>query len=127
MKERTQGQIQGGLWGLETPFQIVLILKQALQIIILICAKIISSYFKVPEPARLCLGIHIRNNALAHRAFFITKILVKLLTWNQLATVMDTDTSAAKIYSITISMQALATLIWQMRRLINVHLIRCGK
>ena len=47
-------------------------------------------YFKAPEPARLCLGIHIKNNALAHRAFFITKRLVKLLTWNQLATVMDT-------------------------------------
>ena len=70
----------------------MLILKQALQIIILIGAKIIINllYFKAPEPARLCLGIHIKNNALAHRAFFITKRLVKLLTWNQLATVMDT-------------------------------------
>ena len=71
----------------------MLILKQALQIIILIGAKIIINllYFKAPEPARLCLGIHIKNNTLAHRAFFITKrLVVKLLTWNQLATVMDT-------------------------------------
>ena len=29
-----------------------------------------------------------KNYALAHRAFFITKRSVKLLTWNQLATVM---------------------------------------
>ena len=29
-----------------------------------------------------------KNYALAHRAFFRTKILGKLLTWNQLATVM---------------------------------------
>ena len=63
-----------------------------------------------------------KNYALAHRAFFITKILGKLLTWNQLATVM-TDTSAAKIFSIIIFMQALATVIWRIRRLINVHLI----
>ena len=86
------GADPGGLWGLETPFQVVFILKQVLKIIILIGTKIIINllYFKLPEPARLCLGIHIKNNALAHRAFFITKRLVKLLTCNRLATVMDT-------------------------------------
>ena len=31
-----------------------------------------------------------KNYALAHRTFFITKRLVKLLTFNQLATVMNT-------------------------------------
>ena len=66
-----------------------------------------------------------KNYTLAHRTFFITKRLVKLLTFNQVATVMNTDTSAAKIFSI--SLQALATVIWRIRRLINVHLIRCGK
>ena len=69
------------------------ILKQVLQLIILIGAKIIINllYYKVQEPARLCLGIHIKTmHYVAHRAFFITKILGKLLTWNQLATVMNT-------------------------------------
>ena len=58
-----RGGSKGGLWGLETPFQMVLILKQALQIIILIGAKIIINflYFKAPEPAQLCLGIHIKT------------------------------------------------------------------
>ena len=52
--------------------------------IILIGAKIIINllYYKAQEPHK--------NYALAHRAFFITKRLVKLLTWNQLATVMNT-------------------------------------
>ena len=59
-----QGRIQGGVFGVSRPpLQTVLILKQALQIIILIGAK---QLFKMPEPARLCLGIHIRNNALDH-------------------------------------------------------------
>ena len=46
-----------------TPFQSVLILKQALKIIILIGAKIIIDllYYKAQEPARLCLGIHIQT------------------------------------------------------------------
>ena len=73
----TSGADPGGSLGSgDPPFQIVLILKQALQIIILIGAKIIINllYFKAPEPDRLCLGIHIKNNALAHRAFFITTI-----------------------------------------------------
>ena len=50
-----------GVW--RPPFQIVLILKQALQIIILIGTKIIINllYFKAPELARLCLGIHIKK------------------------------------------------------------------
>ena len=49
--------------GADPPFQSVLILKQALQIIILICAKIIINllYYKAQEPARLCLGIHIKT------------------------------------------------------------------
>ena len=69
-----QGLIQGGHRGQMTPFESVLILKQALQMIILIGAKIIINllYYKAQEPHK--------NYALAHRAFFITKRLVKLLT-----------------------------------------------
>ena len=48
------GADPGDLWGLKTPFQSVLILKQALQIIILIGTKYVIInllYFKAPEPA----------------------------------------------------------------------------
>ena len=58
------GADPGGVFGVwRPPFQIVLILKQALQIIILIGAKIIINllYFKAPEPDRLCLGIHVKT------------------------------------------------------------------
>ena len=55
------GADPGGVIG--TPFQSVLILKQALKIIILIGAKIIIDllYYKAQEPVRLCLGIHIQT------------------------------------------------------------------
>ena len=66
------------------PVTTVLILKQALHIIILIGAKIIIT---LKHQNRFdCLGIRIINSALAHRSFFITK---RLMTWLDLATVMD--------------------------------------
>ena len=52
------GADPGGLWDMETPFQIVLILKQPFQIIILIGTKIINLlYFKVPARAYLHPGL----------------------------------------------------------------------